>query len=146
MATFTFVGTGVSVIGSQSLAHDAFEIRIDNRTITGLTAYSSDKQYQVVLAAARSMRYGEHTIQVINRPKSSVSTVLDIDAFVVEGSVPQAPNNVGNTTLSLSTMDDAVAINGTNTITWSDGWATSSKGATLSDFMNSTVVRTGIPN
>ena len=145
MATFTFVGTGVSVIGSQSLAHDAFDIRIDNRTIAGFTAYSSDKQYQVVLAAAKSMRYGQHTIQVINRSKSSVSTVLDIDAFVVEGSVPQASNSVGNTTLPLSTMDDAVAINGTNTITWSNGWATTSKSAALSDFMNSTVVRISIP-
>jgi hypothetical protein len=91
------------------------------------------------------MRYGQHTIQVINRSKSSVSTVLDIDAFVVEGSVPQASNSVGNTTLPLSTMDDAVAINGTNTITWSNGWATTSKSAALSDFMNSTVVRISIP-
>lgn len=141
-ASLTFVGTGISVMGSQSLTHDAFEIRVDNQTIQGFSAYSNDKQYQVILAAAKDLNYGTHTIQVINRSNSTVSTVLDIDAFVVDGAVPQAPNNNnGNLTLPVVTMDDGTASSGSNTLTWSDGWATKSNGTpNLSDFMNSTVV------
>lgn len=128
-------------MGSTSLTHDAIEIRIDGRTIQGLQAYSTTKQYQVFLGAATGMDYGEHTIEVINASKSSVSKVLDIDAFVVESIVPWAPP-AANKTLSLETMDDSVAVNGSNIITWSDGWATKSKGRDVSEFMNKTVVRT----
>ncbi|PVF97874.1 hypothetical protein CPB86DRAFT_759419 [Serendipita vermifera] len=151
-ASLNFVGTGVTVVGSKYMTHDAIEVRIDNQIIRGFNAFSSTHQYRTFLAQVRGLRFGNHTIKVINRGSSSSSTsVLDIDAFVIEtrgrGDVfgdNAATIASGNKTVDLPLLmfDDSKTQVGNNKITWSDGWEDDSTSLPNTGFLNGTVHET----
>jgi hypothetical protein len=139
--TDTESGTGVTVIGSRSIYHGAFELRIDNQKINGLNSFTYTPQYRVYLASIRGLSFGNHTVQFINRSGGTGISSLDIDAFVVETSA--SGGGTGNSSVvPAMTIDDAFVSSGTNTLTWSNGWVKQSKSARNNTvFLNGTIVR-----
>ncbi|CAG8748848.1 6442_t:CDS:2, partial [Acaulospora colombiana] len=103
-------------------------------------------QYRTFLAQVRNLTFGNHTIKVINRGSStSTTSVLDIDAFVVETrgrgdvlSVNGATVASGNKTVDLPLLmfDDSQTQAGNNKVTWSEGWEDDSVSLPNKGFLN----------
>ncbi|KIM23247.1 hypothetical protein M408DRAFT_332448 [Serendipita vermifera MAFF 305830] len=138
-AALTFTGTGITVLGSRSLYHGAFELRIDGQRIRGLNSFASAPVYRGYLGSVRGLTFGKHTVQFINRAGGNGFSSLDLDAFIVE--TTGTGTGSGNTTaVPIVTVDDAVTTNGTSTLTWTDGWAKTSKGSASNTlFLNGTI-------
>ena len=125
------------MVGSRSIFHGQFELRVDNQKIRGFNSFSSHRQYRMYLASIRGLPLGNHTVQFINRPRGTGISSLDIDAFIVETNVSGGNSTIVPTT----TLDDSFVSSGANKLTWSGGWITQSKSAkSNSVFLNDTVV------
>lgn len=131
-ASFSFVGTGITVVGSKTSTHGAFEVQVDNKTISA-TASSQTTVFQSRIATARNLTFGKHTVKIVNKAQ----TLLDIDALIVESLAGRKDGKVPTTL-----VDDARIGNGTNEVTYSGNWATTSDGAVDTDFIRDTVHET----
>ena len=118
------------MLGSKTSAHGAFEVQVDNKTISA-TAFSQTTAFRSQLAIARNLTFGEHTVKIVNKAQA----IFDIDALVVESLAGRKDGKV-----PITLVDDATIGNGTNQITYSGNWATTSDGAPTTDFIRDTVV------
>jgi hypothetical protein len=142
-ASLTFVGTGISVIGSRSSFHGGFELRIDDQKIRGLNSFtpSTSGQYRSLLASVRGLTFGTHTVKLVSLATGTGFSSLDLDAFIVETTGTSTTGN--NSVVAATTIDDGFISSATSTLTWSNGWAKQSKSAESNAvFLNSTIHET----
>ena len=108
------------VIGARRSIGGPYSVQIDDQPVQSFGPTTSNtSQFQAVLGGVNGLPFGEHTIVVKNISTDNRQQVLDIDAFVVETA---AGNESGQTFSGPRVLDDA-----SPGITYSNGWATTSR-------------------
>ncbi|KAF5322600.1 hypothetical protein D9619_001541 [Psilocybe cf. subviscida] len=91
-ATFSFVGTGVSIFGGRRPNYGAYTVSVDGNTIQTGTSQASQDLSRQQLASATGLSYGNHTLVLTNTGGAPV----DIDSIDFQtsggpsGSIPVA--------------------------------------------------------
>lgn len=91
-AIVRFKGTGVAWIGRKDRVSGKAEVLLDGKRVAVVSQYSDATAERRVAWAVSGLPYGEHTLVVrsLGKPSTGTGTRVDVDAFLVNGTVLQA--------------------------------------------------------
>ncbi|CAA7266094.1 unnamed protein product [Cyclocybe aegerita] len=79
--SLTFNGTFIGIYGAKRPGYGLYQIELDGRKYPVSSAYSDVPLFNQTLFSADSLRYGLHTIKLVN----AGNTTLDVDSVAFEG-------------------------------------------------------------
>lgn len=128
-ATFTFTGTGVSLIGYRDEWSGIAQVYLDNVLAAAIDTYASPSAAQAVLYTANGLASGSHTLVVSvtgTKNSSSGGAWVWVDAFDVASATTTTTTGGGTTTETGTTTTTTARVEETSSsIAYTGSWSAS---------------------
>ncbi|QRV88751.1 transmembrane protein [Ceratobasidium sp. AG-Ba] len=130
-ATFSFTGTAVYIYGSKRPSHGTFDVDVDGASIGQFDGTSATIENMQLLAEAKGLKWGEHTVTITN--SDPLGNFLDIDM------IKWTTGKAGLSSITNSTQIDDADTSGAVKYSPSGSWANTDATVAEGSYLGGTV-------